>query len=154
MVPDVVEEEVEAVVHEIGPHGPAETVLVGRAVYPDDGQVAPARLIVGVRIRTAEHLVQDVHPVDVACVDAEKNDSTVQVLRLRAVSVHRVVGEERLPGREQVLLGREHRSVVVQAGIGPPLQPAEGEAAALLHRRVHFAELLEDGSNEVQVLLG
>src|SRR5271157_1676212 len=76
VVAGIVEEEVEAVVHEIGAHGTAEAVLVGGAVAADDGNVLAARLVVGIVVLAGVDAVLD---VQLAGVDAVQDVQGVDI---------------------------------------------------------------------------
>src|ERR1019366_7071934 len=60
VVAGIVEEEVEAVVHEIGAHGTAEALFVGDAIDTDDGDILAARLVVGIVVRASVDAILDV----------------------------------------------------------------------------------------------
>src|ERR1017187_5062613 len=89
VVAGIVEEEVEAVVHEIGAHGTAEALFVGDAIDTDDGDILAARLVVRIVVLAGVdaigdvqlagvNAVQDVEGVDIAGVHAKQDDALVQ----------------------------------------------------------------------------
>ena len=157
VVAGIVEEEVEAVVHEIGAHGTAEALLVGDAIDADDGDVLAARLVVGIVVLAGVDAVgdvqlagvdavQDVEGVDVAGVHAKQDDALVQALGGRDEALPGPVAEEGLARRKKVFLRRQDGAVVIEARIRPVREPFKSVLAVLLDGSMKLPELLHDGS--------
>ena len=127
-------------------------MLVRGTIDADDGGVLAARLIVRVLVLAGEHAIQDIDGIHVAGVHAEEDDTLIQPLGVRHEALARAVSEQGFARREVVFLGWENGAVVFQARIAPPREPFESVFAVLLHRRVQFAELLDDGCEEIELL--
>jgi hypothetical protein len=85
---------------------------------------------------------------------AEQHDVLVQTLPEGHVPLALFIAEEGLLGRQKVLLQWEDRACVVQPRFRPPAQPLEREAFMLLDGGMHFAELLRDRGEEIQLAFG
>ena len=140
-------------VHKIGPHRPAEALLVRRAVDADNSDVSPPRLVIRIFVLREKYPVQNVDRVDVARMNAEQDDALIQPVGEWYEPLSRPVSKKSFARRKKVFLGREDGAVVFQPRIRPPHESFEDEFTVLLYRRVQLAELLNDRCEEIELAL-